>query len=186
MLIISVISWFRFIGVPFERVFIYHYLMRIRKWTDEELTLAIGKSRSIRQVLIILGLRPIGGNYQQILKHILRLKLNIGHFTGQGWNVDGHFHPRQAIKLSELLVVDSDFQSYKLKTRLIKEGLKELKCEICGWSQKTPDGRIPVELDHINGDHRDNRIENLRVLCPNCHSLQTTHRGINKVKYKNK
>ena len=160
--------------------------MRIRTWTDGELIGVIDKSRSIRQVLISLGLRPIGGNYQQILKHIQRLRLSTDHFTGQGWNIDGHFHPRKAIELSELLVPNSDFQSYKLKTRLIKEGLKEPKCEICGWAEKAPGGRIPVELDHVNGNHRDNRIENLRVLCPNCHSLQTTHRGINKVKYKNK
>ena len=159
--------------------------MRIRTWTDDELIIAVQESRSIRQVLISLRLRPIGGNYQQIIKHISRLNLDITHFTGQGWNVDGHFHPRKAIMLSKLLVADSDFQSYKLKSRLIKEGLKQLKCEICGWEQKTVDGRIPVELDHINGNHRDNRLENLRVLCPNCHSLQTTHRGINKVKYKN-
>jgi 5-methylcytosine-specific restriction endonuclease McrA len=42
------------------------------------------------------------------------------------------------------------------------------------------DGRIPVELDHVNGDKSDNRIENLRILCPSCHSLQPTHRGLNQ------
>jgi len=42
---------------------------------------------------------------------------------------------------------------------------------------KTPDGYLPLELDHINGDHHDNRLENLRILCPNCHSLKPTHRG---------
>lgn len=44
------------------------------------------------------------------------------------------------------------------------------------------DGRIPLELDHINGDRHDNRLENLRVLCPNCHSLKPTHRGLNRSK----
>ncbi|MGB4076287.1 MAG: HNH endonuclease [Minisyncoccia bacterium] len=39
---------------------------------------------------------------------------------------------------------------------------------------------MPVELDHVNGDRHDNRIENLRILCPNCHSLKPTHRGRNK------
>ena len=47
-------------------------------------------------------------------------------------------------------------------------------------AEKSEDGRIPVELDYINGDHHDNRIKNLRILCPNCHSLQLTHRGKNK------
>ncbi|MEX2398487.1 MAG: HNH endonuclease [Candidatus Saccharimonadales bacterium] len=57
--------------------------------------------------------------------------------------------------------------------------MKLPKCELCGWDKRSIDGRTPVELDHINGDRYDNRLENLRVLCPNCHSLQPTHRGRN-------
>ncbi|KKQ13143.1 MAG: hypothetical protein US27_C0015G0001, partial [Candidatus Moranbacteria bacterium GW2011_GWF1_36_78] len=49
----------------------------------------------------------------------------------------------------------------------------------CGWHKVSKDGRLPLELDHINGDSKDNRIKNLRVLCPNCHSLKPTHRGRN-------
>ena len=81
--------------------------------------------------------------------------------------------------LNKILIQNSTFQSYKLKNRLFREGLKENKCEICGWAEKSEDGRIPLELDHVNGDHSDNRLENLRILCPNCHSLQKTHRGKN-------
>lgn len=158
--------------------------MRIRSWSDERLISSVKISRSIRQVLILLGLRPVGGNYQLVAKHINRLKLNISHFTGQGWNIDGHFHPRKKIDLDQLLVDNSDFQSFKLKNRLFREGLKFPSCELCGWAKISYRGVVPVELDHINGDHRDNRIENLRILCPNCHSLQSTHRGRNKVKYK--
>lgn len=54
------------------------------------------------------------------------------------------------------------------------------RCELCDWAEMAEDGRIPVELDHINGDRYDNRIKNLRILCPNCHSLQSTHRGKNQ------
>lgn len=85
-------------------------------------------------------------------------------------------------KLEELLVLGSVFQSYKLKKRLFEAGLKKKKCEECGWSKSSVDGRIPLELDHINGVSHDNRLENLRILCPNCHSLKPTHRGLNKKK----
>ena len=83
------------------------------------------------------------------------------------------------LQLNEILINGSYYQSYKLKKRLFKAELKKPQCEICDWCQKTNDGRIPLELDHINGNCHDNRIGNLRVLCPNCHSLQPTHRGRN-------
>ena len=71
-----------------------------------------------------------------------------------------------------------------LKQRLFRAGLKTEKCEMCGWAAQAPDGRIPVEIDHMNGDKTDNRIENLRILCPNCHALQPTHRGLNRKRRK--
>lgn len=150
-----------------------------RSWTDEQLIAAVKISRSNRSVLIALNLIPAGGNYAQIKRRIEELELDIAHFTGMGWNKGGT-SPRKATSLDLLLVENSNFQSHKLKRRLFIEGLKQPKCELCGWSMKSVDGRIPVELDHINGNHRDNRIENLRILCPNCHSLQPTHRGRNK------
>lgn len=96
-----------------------------------------------------------------------------------GWSI-GIRRPGLGRPLSELLVLDRVTQSYGLKKRLFNAGLKKPACEVCGWAQQASDGRIPVELDHMNGNHNDNRIENLRVLCPNCHSLQPTHRGKNK------
>ncbi|MBI5045842.1 MAG: HNH endonuclease [Candidatus Niyogibacteria bacterium] len=86
------------------------------------------------------------------------------------------------LSLDKILVQNSTYQSYKLKRRLFKAGIKFPECEKCGWAEFSDDGRLPLELDHINGDSRDNRLNNLRVLCPNCHSLQLTHRGKNKKK----
>lgn len=141
---------------------------------------AAKRARSIRQVIKALGLIPAGGNYNQINKYLKQYKVDISHFTGKIWNKGLRGIGKPRFSLSEILVQDSTFQSYKLKKRLFGAGLKKPRCEECGWAQQTPDGRIPLELDHINGNSTDNRLENLRVLCPNCHSLQPTHRGRNK------
>lgn len=151
-----------------------------QSWTDEQLRKAVLKSKSYRAVIKELGLIPAGGNYVQVKYRIVSLGLDISHFKGKGWNKGLKYELNNKIPIEELLVFNGRTQSYKLKNRLFKSGLKKPACELCGWAQKTSDGRIPVELDHINGDRYDNRIDNLRILCPNCHSLQPTHRGKNK------
>jgi hypothetical protein len=150
-------------------------------WTDEQLVEAVRTSFSIRQVIARLNLVPAGGNYVQIKHAMTRLGLDTTHFKGRGWNKGTRYTlPHVRRQLEDILVTGSNFQSYKLKKRLFEAGMKTPKCELCGWCQVFIDGRIPLELDHINGNRLDNRIENLRVLCPNCHSLQPTHRGKNK------
>ncbi|PIP87187.1 hypothetical protein COW81_01540 [Candidatus Campbellbacteria bacterium CG22_combo_CG10-13_8_21_14_all_36_13] len=156
--------------------------MRHRKWSEQELKKAVYCSTSIRQVIQKLGLIPAGGNYLQVQKYIKICKLDISHFKGQGWNKGKIGIGKPLILLKDILIKNSNYQSYSLKKRLYKEDLKKPKCEDCGWARQSKDGRLPLELDHINGDNKDNRLKNLRILCPNCHSLKPTHRGMNKGK----
>lgn len=166
-------------GIRYETC--YHLRMpKRRSWTDEQLVAAVAQSKSFRAVLLTLRLIPAGGNYAQVKASVLRLGLDTAHFTGQRWNTGITYHSSVRQPLVSLLTRNSSVQSYKLKKRLFEEGLKEPRCELCGWSETSLDGRIPVELDHVNGIHSDNRLQNLRILCPNCHSLQLTHRGKNK------
>ncbi len=153
-----------------------------RKWNEADLRKAVSSSVSKRQVLQKLGLIEAGGNYEQIGKYIGLYDINTSHFLGRGSNKGRSLIRKSVYELSEILVKGSTFQSHKLKIRLFKENIKKQKCELCNWAKVSVDGRIPLELDHINGDRYDNRIQNLRVLCPNCHSLQSTHRGRNKKK----
>lgn len=148
-----------------------------RSWTFKELENAAASSFSLGEVLRRLNLYPGGANYQQIHKYLQETSINISHFKGRAWNKGMRGIGKPRIALEAILVKNSYYQSFKLKRRLFKVGLKPQYCEQCGWAQKTADGFLPLELDHINGDHYDNRIENLRVLCPNCHSLTPHHRG---------
>lgn len=155
--------------------------MPARTWTDDKLRQVAAEARSVRQVITLLGLIPAGGNYIQVNRRIEELHISTKHFDGRMWR-KGLKIPRTPVyALSEILVANSKYTNiHKLKKRLFAEGLKSPACEECGWNTIRPDGIIPVELDHRNGNHFDHRIENLRILCPNCHSLKPTHRGKNK------
>lgn len=150
-----------------------------RSWTEGQLRKAAAKSRSIRQILHELELKESGGNYLQINKYLETFQISISHLKGKGWSKGTSGYKRPQIPLKKILIKNSFFQSHKLKRRLMAEGLMKPKCQECGWSEKSEDGRLPLELDHINGDSHDNRLKNLRILCPNCHSLKPTHRGSN-------
>lgn len=150
---------------------------RKRSWTIDQLKSVVAESTSYWQVIEKLGLIPAGGNYAQLKKYVLEHKVDTAHFTGKVWNKGLRGIGKPRITLAEILVQNSSFQSYKLKARLFKAGLKPQHCEQCRWAEVTSDGYLPLELDHINGDRTDNRLENLRVLCPNCHSLTPHHRG---------
>lgn len=103
----------------------------------------------------------------------------MSHFTGSRWNKGLTSENHQSIKkkdISEILIENSGWTSHNIKLRILKEGLKEPKCERCGrteWEGQS----IPLELHHLNGNHKDNRLENLQILCPNCHALTDNYSG---------
>ena len=155
------------------------------RYIKEQLEETVKKSLSIAQVCRELGIVPIGGNYKTVKGKIAQWEIDTSHFTGQGWNVGKRYKPfKKVIPIEEILVENSLFSTSALRKKLIKEGLKECKCESCGiteWLNKP----ISFELDHINGVNTDNRLINLRIMCPNCHSQTDTFRGKGIKSYKN-
>lgn len=145
------------------------------KYSQQVLEEACKGSTSYRQVLSKLGLIEAGGNYATIQKKIKDFHIDVSHFTGKGWNKGLNFKPNPAIPLQQILAPNSSFQSNKLRNRLLKEGYFERKCYRCNlaeWLNKP----IPLELEHIDGDRTNNQINNLTLLCPNCHALTPSFR----------
>ena len=146
-------------------------------YTEQQLIEAVKSSTSVRQVLGKLGLKEVGGNYSSTKKRISQLALNTDHFNGQAWNKGKKIGPKRP--LEAYLSNEYAIQSFKLKQRLIREGVKTHQCEVCGiteWNGKP----TPLELDHIDGNHSNNNLSNLRVICPNCHAQTENYRGKNK------
>jgi Zn finger protein HypA/HybF involved in hydrogenase expression len=147
-------------------------------YTIEEFKSAVQGSYSIAQALTKLGVSPRGGNYRVFKKFEKLYAIDTSHFTGQG-HLKGKTHNFNTTPLNEILVKDYEYSSNKLRKRLISEGIKEHKCECCGLNEWLGE-LIPLELDHIDGDHYNNTLENLKILCPNCHAKTPTYRGKNK------
>jgi hypothetical protein len=152
--------------------------LRRYKISDEQYREAVKLSHSIAGALRLLGVVPEGGNYRVLHRAIERLGLDTSHFAGQSWSNGAKVSHRMR-PIDDYLSNKYPIQSDRLRRRLINEGVLERRCSCCKldtWLEQP----IPLELDHIDGNHQNNALENLRLLCPNCHSLTPTFRGRNK------
>lgn len=151
--------------------------MKLKKYTVEDLKVAVSSSFSIRECLIKLNVAPYGGNYETFKKAVKFYNIDTGHFLGKGANSGNRYRGGGISRpLEDYLSNKVPIQSYKLKNKLINAKLLPYKCNICQLSEWL-DLPITLELDHIDGDNNNNNLDNLRLLCPNCHSQTETFRS---------
>lgn len=150
------------------------------RYTEQQLRTAIASTTSIRQALLALGLTGKGGNYRIIHKAVAEYDIDVSHFTGQGWSKNKRLPPKRST--DDYLSNRTPVTSLRLKNRLLKESYFDYRCSSCNQTEWLG-SPIPLELDHIDGNHFNNCLSNLRLLCPNCHSFTPTYRGRNKATY---
>lgn len=146
-------------------------------YTETDFIEAVRSSLTMAQVLRVLGLKATGGNYTTAKVKIKKLQLDTTHWTGQGHMKGGTHKRSKKIPLTAILVENSLYSNTQsLKVQLVREGFLAYQCKVCGLTEWLG-APLSLQLDHINGSHDDNRIDNLRLLCPNCHSQTPTFAG---------
>lgn len=150
---------------------------------QNEILNVIKNSKNKHQVLKTLGWDVKTQGYRKLNKFISDNDVNLSHFETikeryNRLNKNNTFPPK--ISIEKILVQDSTYSnSTSLKKRLYNERLKNPICEKCGQDEMWNGEKMSLILDHINGIHNDNRLENLRIVCPNCNSTLPTHCGRN-------
>jgi hypothetical protein len=162
-------------------------ISKITTITKDDLVTLVNQCDSYTEVLEKLGLCITGGGNTHTLKHRLKIdNISTTHFThkrkmSQGWrNGAGKYINTYVRKPIKEWLINGIVLSSGKKRRLITEKVLENKCSECGMGNMWNNKPITLQIDHINGDTFDNRIENLRVLCPNCHTQTSNFAGRNK------
>ncbi len=142
--------------------------------TDEEFVRAVAENRNIHSVLKALGMSCQRSNYRTVRRRVEKMGLDTSHWRSRPST------PSRQRPLEEVLVENSTYDRGSLKRRLAREGLLKERCAVCGSNPTWQGQPLILVLDHVNGIHNDHRLENLRLLCPNCNSQTATFSGRNR------
>lgn len=151
-------------------------MIKINNYSKEELELMILDSNSYSEFIEKIGYSKSGNVYKQTQKYLESIGINY-KFSKKTWS-------SKPIEFDKVFILNSNFNSKSLKIKIIKYDLIPYICVKCNNTGEWMGSKISLQLDHINGNNKDNRLCNLRFLCPNCHSQTDTYSGKNlKNKY---
>ncbi|MFH8500108.1 HNH endonuclease [Streptomyces coeruleorubidus] len=160
-----------------------HFVREGSKWTKEILQAAVSASANTNDVLRHLGLELVGGHHTHISRRIKAYGIDTSHFVPVV-RTERMRHNQRRRTAEEILVEDTSTHARRVPSARLKRAMRELgieeRCALCGLEAVWLGVTLPLEVDHIDGDWRNNRVENVRFLCPNCHSTTDSYRGRGK------
>lgn len=147
------------------------------KWTREVLAAAVAASTTMCEVLGRLGLDVVGGHHTHISRKVHAFGIDTSHFRPPS----SAGRPKGRRTPGTILVRQDGTRARRTPSEHLKSALAALgipeRCRMCGIEPRWQGHPLPLEVDHVDGDWRNNQPENLRLLCPNCHSSTDTYRG---------
>jgi len=150
-----------------------------RHFTDSEIERAVRDSVTYSDVLRHLGVRLAGGSIQHYKTRIKKMGIDTSHFLSRRWSTGKVFKNRR--KSAEETLVKRPSGVFREHAKILRRVLLEIgvleRCAVCGLGVEWEKKRIVLEVDHIDGDSLNNEKENLRFLCPNCHSQTKTYKN---------
>jgi hypothetical protein len=160
-----------------------HFVREGNKWTKEILQAAVSASANTNDVLRRLGLELVGGHHTHISRRIKAYGIDTSHFVPVV-RTERMRHNQRRRTAEEILVEDTSTHARRVPSARLRRAMRELgieeRCALCGLETVWLGETLPLEVDHIDGDWRNNRVENVRFLCPNCHSTTDSYRGRGK------
>ncbi|WP_327262676.1 HNH endonuclease [Streptomyces sp. NBC_01232] len=160
-----------------------HFERDGNRWTRTVLEEAVSASSNMYAVLRHLGLDTVGGHHAHISRRVRSLGIDTSHFTGPS-RTDRTRGSHRRRTADEILRKDHSPHATRTPGKMLRRALLDLgveeRCADCGIEGVWMGEPLSLEVDHINGDWRDNRAENLRLMCPNCHSTTDSYRGRGK------
>ena len=158
-------------------------MKRWEKFTKEDIEQFVKESSSYAQLAKKCGYGTnSGSSIKEMQQMVDQLNLDTSHFTGQGWSKGITYQNSRYVPFESYIKTDY-VQTNKVRKKLLREGLKQHICECClntTWNNVP----IPLEVHHKDGNKNNNEIDNLELLCPNCHALTDNYKGKNTEKYK--
>lgn len=148
--------------------------MNKNKISKEEAEKIVKEVYNVADFCRKVGWKPVGGNYRTFYKYVKEYNLDTSHFTGNKTNIGGRLY--SGISNEDYFKKDKLIKGTDLLKRLINKAGFEYKCDKCGITEWQGQ-EIKLQVHHIDGDHFNNELSNLQILCPNCHSQTDNYGG---------